>query len=112
LQTKFYDLLQFVMRTERLFFVEKIICSKDYRLKEHVWLAIYKRGHLRKAEVQPAERQFSPPLLIRLATLFLKGRLSPAFSFTACTIYHCAMMGKTATGKITACLGVVEMAPI
>ena len=83
----FMILLQFVMRTERLFFVEKIICSKDYRLKEHVWLAIYKRGHLRKAEVQPA-------FLSRLATLFLKGRHSPAFSFTPCTIYHCAMMGK------------------
>jgi len=67
------------------YFCKKPIFSKDYSLKEQVWLAIYAGQH--------AKRQFSPPLLIRLATLFLKGRLSPAFSFTPCTIYQPAMMG-------------------
>ncbi|OLY43852.1 hypothetical protein PEB0149_012920 [Bartonella apis] len=98
-------LLQFIIWPERLFFVEKIICSKDYRLKEQTWLAIY-------AERRPAERGANPPPSFRHKTQFLKGRLSPAFSFTPRTIYHRAMAGKTKTGKITACLAVIEIASI
>ena len=87
------------------YFLEKIICSKDYRLKEQTWLAIY-------AERRPAERGANPPPSFRHKTQFLKGRLSPAFSFTPRTIYHRAMAGKTKTGKITACLAVIEIASI
>ena len=45
------------------YFLEKIICSKDYRLKEQTWLAIYERGYPRKfiKEVTPVKRKSNPP---------------------------------------------------
>ena len=54
LRMEFYNFVAICYADGKTIFLEKIICSKDYRLKEQVWLATYKRGHLRKAEVQPA----------------------------------------------------------
>ena len=46
--------LQFCYADAKTIFLERSAFRKDYSLKEHTWLTIYKRGHPRKAEVQPA----------------------------------------------------------
>jgi len=114
LQTKFYDFVAISLCGGKDYFLEKTICSKDYRLKEQTRLAIYERGYPRKfiKEVTPVKRKSSPPLLFRPLTQFLKGRHSPAFSFTPCTIYHPAMTRKAKAGNLTARLGLIEMALI
>ena len=60
-------------------------------MKEQTWLATYERGYPRKfiKEVTPVKRKSSPPLLFRPATLFLKGRLSPAFLNTLRDLSPC-----------------------
>lgn len=54
------------------YFLEKIICSKDYRLKEQTWLAIYERGYPRKfiKEVTPVKRKSNPPFYPDLQCYF------------------------------------------
>ena len=95
-EKEFYDFVAISLCGGKDYFLEKTICSKDYRLKEQTRLAIYERGYPRKfiKEVTPVKRRSNSPRSFRPATLFLKGRQSPAFSLTPRTIYHCAMMGK------------------
>ena len=82
-------LLQFCYSAGKTILLARSIFSKDYSLKEQTWLVIYERGYPHKAEVQPA-------FLSRLATLFLKGRHSPAFSFmTSPPISHAGVNGQT-----------------
>jgi len=86
-EKEFYDFVAICYAAGKTILLARSIFNKDYSLKEQTWLATY-------AVRRPTERQFSPPISFRLATLFLKGRLSPAFSFTPCTIYQPAIMGK------------------
>ena len=67
----FMILLQFCYAAGNTIFVKSLFLAKFTAWKSKLGLQFMQRRH--------AKRQFSPPLLIRLATLFLKGRLSPAF---------------------------------
>ena len=105
LQTKFYDFVAICYADAKTILLARSIFSKDYSLKEQTWLVTYAvRCHYKIKS--------KPPLLFRPATLFLKGRHTPAFSFTPCTIYHAAMTGKAKAGKLTARHGLIEMALI
>lgn len=104
-ERNFMILLQFCYSAGKTILLARSIFSKDYSLKEQTWLVTYAvRCHYKIKS--------KPPLLFRPATLFLKGRHTPAFSFTPCTIYHAAMTGKAKAGKLTARHGLIEMALI
>jgi len=100
LRPEFYDFVAICYAVGKTILLARSIFNKDYSLKEQTWLATY-------AVRRRTERQFSPPLSFRLATLFLKGRHTPAFSLTPCTIYHPAMTGKAKAGNLTARLGLI-----
>jgi len=104
LRPEFYDFVAICYAAGKTILLARSIFSKDYSLKEQTRFATYAGRH--------AKRQFSPPFLFRPATLFLKGRHSPAFSLTPCAIYHRAMTGKAKAGNLTAHLGLIEIEEI
>ena len=71
-RAKFYWFVAISLYGGKDYFLEKIICSKDYRLKEQTWLAIYERGYPRKfiKEVTPIKRKSNPPFYPDLQRYF------------------------------------------
>lgn len=77
------------MRRERLFFVEKIICSKDYSLKEQTWLATYAVRCPRSEEVKPAE------FILTFNTISKRQALPCLFIYDFHPISHAGVKGQT-----------------
>ena len=86
LQTKFYDFVAICYAAGKTYFLIRPICSCCYSVKEQTRLVTY-------AVHCPHSEEGQPAALFRPKTQFLKGRHTPAFSFTPCTIYHRTMRG-------------------
>lgn len=72
LRMEFYDFVAILLFGRKDYFLKKIICSKDYRLKEQTRLAIYERSYPRKfiKEVTPVKRKSNPPFYPDLQRYF------------------------------------------